>query len=482
MLNSNLSLRVAGPTLLVSLLLLALCVGGGIFLYAQQATTAAVLGENVNSSQIAHDMENTVNDIVALLKDQNDKVIALNDRLEHQLELADQLADKEEEAKLVSSMRASVAQYQQTLNGHGSRESRLTDALRILETETMVTCSRLEDFNARQIKESEAAHRRNVERVVVGLVGVGTVGALAGLLLGFGVARALRQSIYHLSVRVQDAANKLGQDLPPVAVETDLHDLHQQMHGVVQEIEQVVEKLQQRDREVLRAEQLAAVGQLAAGVAHELRNPLTSIKMLVQAQREETEASGIPAEDLHVIELEIRRMERCLQSFLNFARPPKLERRPIDLRQVVDRTLALIGGRARKQNVKVVFSRPDSAIVVDADGEQIQQLLVNLVLNSLDVLPRGGLLDIELDARDGGQVELRVRDTGPGIAADLAPRLFQPFISTKETGLGLGLVISRRIAEGHGGTLAAENQPSGGACFRLRLPVAEVEALAYSAR
>jgi two-component system sensor histidine kinase HydH len=227
---------------------------------------------------------------------------------------------------------------------------------------------------------------------------------------------------------------------------------------------------------VLRAEQLAAVGQLAAGVAHELRNPLTSIKMLVQAQREETEATGIPAEDLNVIELEIRRMERCLQSFLNFARPPKLERRPIEVRQIIDRTLALIGGRARKQNVAVTFSRPDFPVIVDADGEQIQQLLVNLVLNSLDVLPRGGRLEIELDSPDRGQVELRVRDTGPGIAPDFAPRLFQPFVSSKETGLGLGLVISRRIAEGHGGTLKAENQAGGGACFRTRLPVAELEA------
>ena len=322
------------------------------------------------------------------------------------------------------------------------------------------------------------AHRKTVQGMIVGLICVGTMGSLAGLLLGYAAARGLRQSIYHLSVRVQDAANKLGQDLPAVSVleEGDLQHLHEQMRGVVHEIEQVVRDLQQREREILRAEQLAAVGQLATGVAHELRNPLTSIKLLVQTNREEAEQRGTPAEDLVVIEKEIRRMERSLQNFLDFARPPKPDRRRMDLGDVVKQTLALVGGRARKQHVEVQFNPPPTPVTVDADAEQIQQVLVNLTLNALDVMPRGGSLEVEVgqahtaDGRDW--VEVRVMDTGPGIAPDLAPRLFQPFVSTKETGLGLGLVISRRIAESHQGVLEAGNRPAGGASFVLRLPLA----------
>jgi two-component system sensor histidine kinase HydH len=245
------------------------------------------------------------------------------------------------------------------------------------------------------------------------------------------------------------------------------------MQGVVSEIEQVVRKLQQREREVLRAEQLAAVGQLAAGVAHELRNPLTSIKMLVQTTREELAAQGLSAEDLQVIELEIRRMERCLQTFLDFARPPKPSYRLGDIAEPIQRTVELVSGRARKQQVEVAFPPPPTPVVVNADADQLQQLLVNLALNALDAMPRGGRLEFAVAQSEPDAVEVRVRDTGPGISDDLLPRLFQPFVSSKETGLGLGLVTSQRIAETHGGSLRAGNHPGGGACFYLRLPTAD---------
>src|SRR5439155_9204155 len=143
----------------------------------------------------------------------------------------------------------------------------------------------------------------------------------------------LRHSIGQLSISIHDAAGRLNRELGSVRLkeEGDLPAVHRQMQGLIAEISRTVEQLQQREHEVLRAEQLAAVGQIAAGVAHELRNPLTAIKMLVQATREEVETRGLVPEDLQIIELEIRRMERCLQTFLDFARPPKPEYRLLDL-------------------------------------------------------------------------------------------------------------------------------------------------------
>ncbi len=239
----------------------------------------------------------------------------------------------------------------------------------------------------------------------------------------------------------------------------------------VQRVEQVVEERHDRERELMRADQLAMVGQMAAGVAHEIRNPLTSIKMLVQAGRKE-ESPALTDDDLSIIEHEIRRLERSLQRFLDFARPPHPERRPLNLAPLIERTLALVEGRARKQNVEVRCELREEAVIADVDGDQIQQLLLNLLLNSLDVMPDGGRLRVELAALPTGEAEIRVSDSGPGIPAELLPRLFDPFMSTKETGIGLGLAVSHRIAERHGGTLSAHNAPGGGACFVLRVALA----------
>src|SRR5207248_8920576 len=179
------------------------------------------------------------------------------------------------------------------------------------------------------VEKSDRDNRSIVHKLQWGLLAVGFAAPLSGLLLGFAISRGLHHSIYQLSVGIRDAAGRLKRELGSVTVneEGDLPTLQAQMQGIIVEIEKVVEQLQQREREVLRAEQLAAVGQVAAGVAHELRNPLTSIKMLVQTNAEERRAGGLPADDLYVIELEIRRMEKCLQMFLEFARPQRPDRR-----------------------------------------------------------------------------------------------------------------------------------------------------------
>jgi signal transduction histidine kinase len=244
------------------------------------------------------------------------------------------------------------------------------------------------------------------------------------------------------------------------------------MQGVTEEIERVIEQLQQREREVLRAEQLAAVGQVAAGVAHELRNPLTSVKMLVQTGLEGEKAAGLPPEDLAIIEHEVRRMEQCIRLFLDFARPPDSERRRTDLTEVVRRALALVEGRARRQKVHLEADLPEQSVLMKIDPEQIHQVLVNLLLNALDALPRGGTVRVQV-GRMESHLEVRVVDTGTGIAASVRERLFEPFVSSKETGLGLGLSICKRLIEAHGGTIRGDNAREGGAVFTFTLPLEE---------
>jgi signal transduction histidine kinase len=232
----------------------------------------------------------------------------------------------------------------------------------------------------------------------------------------------------------------------------------------------VAEKMRRHQHEMLRAEQLSAVGQLAASVAHEVRNPLTSVKLLVESALQGGDRRRLNDDDLQVIHGEIVRLEQTVQNFLDFARPPTLRRSEFDLRELLAQALDLVRARARQQAVVLAVHTPLVPVQADGDASQLCTVFVNLFLNALDAMPDGGELRIDLDSSFGGEIHLDVADSGAGIAPEIAARLFTPFASTKATGTGLGLSISRRIIEEHGGRVTAANRPEGGACFHIVLP------------
>ncbi|MFL5329927.1 MAG: sensor histidine kinase [Gemmataceae bacterium] len=467
--------RLISPFVLTSALLLILCGVSAGYLYHLQSVSAHELGENVVSRRAAFNLEDAVG---AILIDPSNVPMKESSRAQI-LRLIDdvvQHADKQTERQHAAYIQRGFHEYSEAIKnlparGDPGRDAAERAAAEILNREVLKSCQALRDFNATQIDLSEREIRQSLQYAAWGLGLVGTIGSIGGLLLGFGMARTLRQKIHRMQIQVRDAADKLGHDLPTVVVTSgDIGQLDEQVSGVTRQIEEVVKKLQQREHEILRAEQLAAVGQLAAGVAHEIRNPLTSIKLLVEMAREEAEAGHRSTDDLRIIEDEIRRMERSLNSFLAFARPPRPEKSPQQLAELIDQTLSLVQGRAARQRVFLDFHRPPRSIVVEADGGQLQQVLVNLALNSLEAMRDGGRLTIDLKTPVNGAVELQINDTGPGIAPEMRPRLFEPFASDKETGLGLGLVISKRILEDHGGSIHLAEHNGSGASFVVKLP------------
>ena len=225
-----------------------------------------------------------------------------------------------------------------------------------------------------------------------------------------------------------------------------------------------------RETEALRAQQMATLAQLATGVAHEIRNPLTSIKMLIQVNLESFAKTGLPTADLELVQYEIRRMERSINSLLEYARPEKCEFTEFSMENVLRRTGQLISGRCESHNVELSINAQNNSARIIGDAAQIQQLLLNLTLNALDAMPTGGRLIITVATKESS-IEISVRDTGTGIQAGMLDKLFTPFATTKPNGVGLGLGICRRIAEAHHGTLSGTNQTNGGAEFLLTLPI-----------
>jgi two-component system sensor histidine kinase HydH len=478
------ALKLLAPTVLVSLALVGACVFSMIRLNEVHDNIATNFTENRESLQAATNLEINTRELLALLRGNHPEKDgkALAQRLEQitgeaagWLKIAQFHANLEEEKNLVPKVATGFQKYLDELSrrpsGPADRVSAYDKQLaELLERQVLDPCTELRKFNYKQEAESDEQNKWIVTTLKWVLLAVGLGAPLGGLLLGYAMARSLRHSIYQLSVGIRDAAGRLNRELGSVTLEEegDLPGLHRQLQGVLAEIEHVVEQLQQREREVLRAEQLAAVGQVAAGVAHELRNPLTSVKMLVQTALESPSKEGLPPEDLHLMENEIRRMEQRIQVFLDFARPPRSERRRTDLVAVVRRALALVEGRARRQKVTLAADLPGKAIYLMIDSEQVHQVILNLLLNALDALPRGGTVHVEVLV--GKEIEIRITDSGPGIAPRIRERLFEPFVSSKETGMGLGLSISKRLIEAHGGTIRGENRPDGGAVFWFTLP------------
>jgi signal transduction histidine kinase len=246
--------------------------------------------------------------------------------------------------------------------------------------------------------------------------------------------------------------------------------------------------MKERDR-------LAALGQMAAGLAHEIRNPLGSIKGAAQFLQPAVKTPGSPGssdradlgdqrEFLNIIVEEVNRLNKIVSQFLDYARPYRGEQKPLEIADVLKKTLQLLA-KEESNPVEIGTAFAERLPPVRADAEQLFQVFLNLSLNALQAMPQGGKLLISTGLRRATRrgaaaafLEIRFRDTGVGIPPGDLKNLFIPFFTTKEKGTGLGLPISQRIIENHGGTIEVRSQPGEGATFTVLLPV---EADAYAA-
>ena len=213
---------------------------------------------------------------------------------------------------------------------------------------------------------------------------------------------------------------------------------------------------------ILRTERLAAMGHLAAAMAHEINNPLQSIgssmELVMDFPLEEEERQGY----LEAVQGEIKRLGAITNRVLDFARPPQVEHRPIWLSEVVRYALTLTDKQLQHSCIQVSLDLPDESPRVVGSRDRLAQVFLNLIINAIDAMPDGG--ELEIAARTvADQVQLTFSDSGPGIPPDARHSVFEPFYTTKEEGTGLGLAISYSIVQDHGGTITASNAPLGGA-------------------
>lgn len=284
-----------------------------------------------------------------------------------------------------------------------------------------------------------------------------------------------------LVAQVLNPLRRLAQDRDGARVVAESGDevkaVRHRLHTLIEDVDHTKTELERSQEHLLQSEKLAAVGRLAAGMAHSIRNPLTSVKMRLFSMGRTLDLSTTQKEDFDVISEEIRHIDNIVQNFLEFSRPPKLKMQTISPSDVVDMALQLLRHRLESYGAGVKLDRPRRLPELVADPEQLKEVLVNLLINACEATGAGGRIVISEQEDSiqplGRVVVIRVNDNGPGVPEAIQDKLFEPFVSTKEEGTGLGLSIAARIIEEHGGQLNLEPPQGRGATFTIVLPCKE---------
>ncbi|MFH0812646.1 MAG: ATP-binding protein [Pseudomonadota bacterium] len=356
----------------------------------------------------------------------------------------------------------------------GKREqgAKLHQAVRSQFFKILDLCDSYKHLHYQKINQTRNNSRSQAKRLrIIAGTAMSTAFLLGVLLAGILVTQIL-DPLRKLAFETNrsDNAEKPGNEIVT---------LSHRVRGLIKDMDSTKIELERSREHLLQSEKLALVGKLAAGVAHSIRNPLTSVKMRLFSMERSLDLSPTQKEDFEVVSGEIRHIENIVKNFLEFSRPPKLKMQKVSPSDVVDNILQLLRHRLDSYNVEIKLKRPRRLPEVLADPEQLKEVFVNLIVNACEAMTNGGVIVIREEEgfkeQIGRAAIVRVKDNGPGIPKGIQEKVFQPFFSTKEEGTGLGLAIVARIVNEHGGWINLESQEGKGATFIIILPLKKEE-------
>ena len=354
----------------------------------------------------------------------------------------------------------------------GRREegAELHKTVRQLFFDIIALCEKYKNAHLGQIRRAQAESQATAVRLHMATAA--TLFIQLMLIIGLGLI-FVRQILSPVAQMLKIAAKECR----PEESRNVVSDLSLSVSHLIRDVDQAHQELERSRENLLQAEKMALVGKLAAGMAHSIRNPFTSVKMRLFSLGRSLKLDKTQEEDFSVISQEIRHIDTIVQNFLEFSRPPKLVMQSVSPSAIVDHALQLLSHRLNSYGVDVRVERPAMLPEVMADPEQIKEVLVNLIINACEEMKTGGSIVIE--ERLFGQLPhqfavLSVSDSGPGVSSALREKVFQPFFTTKDEGTGLGLSIASRIVGEHGGSLTLEDGTTSGATFIISLPVKEM--------
>ncbi len=259
-------------------------------------------------------------------------------------------------------------------------------------------------------------------------------------------------------------------------------DAAEKLKESIQKLKEQSNQMEEMEDQLRQADRLSVIGELSASLAHEVRNPLGSIRGIVDILKDESGKNQKSYHFLDILRQETERLNQVVENYLNFARMSPVHKVPFDAREVIRDSLLLLASKARKSGIKLEGILPEISLPVTGDPGQLQQVMMNLLLNALQVLPRGGEIKVEAASRNpenqgaaenqatGEEICISISDNGPGIRHEESEKIFKPFFTTREGGTGLGLAIVKRITDHNRWRIEVESQAGQGTTFHLFLP------------
>jgi len=226
--------------------------------------------------------------------------------------------------------------------------------------------------------------------------------------------------------------------------------------------------------EIRRKEKLAAIGGLAAGVAHEIRNPLSSIKGIASYFKSKFDDDSDDKEAAGVMIQEVDRLNRVISELLEFARPTQLNLKATDVNDILEHSVRLIQQEAATKGVTIKLNLSQQRLAAEIDSDRFSQCLLNLYLNALQAMDNGGRLTIENSTTEGSRIKIEIKDTGSGIKSEDLNKIFDPYFTTKTQGTGLGLAIVHKIIEAHKGQIKVRSVSGNGTAFTIVIPIRQI--------
>jgi len=386
------------------------------------------------------------------------------------------LAETEQQEKAVDRIEIEYNQYvagkDQVITyyrtGQMEEGAELHKKVRTSFFETLELCENYKTLHKQRIDLAmDKSHAEARELRITAGVAILSVIALAAL-LAFVLVKQILGPVRRLALAVdgEGGVSRSGDEVKA---------LGRSVRGLIENIGQTQDELEKSREHLLQAEKMAMVGKLAAGVAHSIRNPLTSVKMRLFSLGRTLDLSPTHKEDFGVISEEIGHIDTIVQNFLEFSRPPKLKIQKVSPSEVVDLVIQLLEHRLESYEVDIEVHRKQALPEIQVDPEQLKEVLVNLIVNACEAMDGGGSIAIHEEESFvqpmGEAVVIRLSDNGPGIPESIREKVFEPFFTTKEEGSGLGLSIAVRIVEEHGGKMDLLSEEGQGSTFRITLPI-----------